>query len=64
MSSHCSQKILLGDVCYALKSTYAGELHFDSDSSRNLVIEDIGKITPNNAKARYSSIMQEQLYHF
>jgi hypothetical protein len=58
MSSHSSQKILLGDICNALKSTHAGKLHFDSDSSRNLVFTDIGPITKNTAKDRYSSMIE------
>jgi hypothetical protein len=59
MSQIISQNITLGVVCSALKPTHAGELHFDSDSARNRVIQDIGKTTKKNAKSRYTDMMNQ-----
>ena len=53
-----STNICLGDICPALKPTYAGELCFSSDSKSNRVFNDIGKITKINAESRYSNMMK------
>jgi hypothetical protein len=58
MSQISSQSITIGDVCPALKPTFAGGLFFASNSIHNIVIKDIGKITKNNAKSRYTDMMK------
>ncbi len=58
MSQISSQNITLGVVCPALQPTHAGELHFDSNSTRNHVIQHIGKITKKNAKSRFTDMMK------